>query len=67
MNVKLKIAIFENGLSQRELAKRTKIPESFISMSIHGKYNLDPVQRAKISKEIGKPESEIFAPVGLRD
>ncbi len=60
MDVKLKVAIFENGFSQRELAKRTGIHESFISMAVRGKYNLDEIQRAKIAKAIGKPEKEIF-------
>lgn len=60
MNFKLKMAIFENGTSQRDLAKTTGIHESVISMAIRGKYNLDQIQRAKISKAIGKAESELF-------
>ncbi len=60
MNLQLKLAILENGLSQRELARKTGIHESFISMAVRGKYNLDEIQRAKIAKAIGKPEKEIF-------
>ena len=60
MNIRLKIAILENGLSQRDLARLTGIHESIISMAVHGKYNLDSAQRAKISKIIGKPQKLIF-------
>lgn len=60
MNGKLKLAIFESGLSQRGLAKVTRIPESFISMAVRGKFNLDEIQKAKISQAIGRPQSEIF-------
>jgi len=60
MNGMLKLAIFENGISQRELAKKTGIHESFISMAVRGKFNLDPVQKAKIAKAIGRSQNEIF-------
>ena len=60
LNWKLKKVIFENGMSQRELAKKAGIHESLISMAVRGKYNLDGVQRAKVAKAIGKPEDEIF-------
>jgi len=60
MDIKLKMAIFENGLSQRALAKMTGIHESIISMAVQGKYNLDRIQRAKISKAIGKSERTLF-------
>ena len=60
MDLKFKIAILQNGLSQRDLARKTGIPEAYLSMAINGKFNLDPVQRGKIIKAIGKPENEIF-------
>lgn len=60
MNLHLKMAILESGLSQRNLAKMTGIHESVISMAVQGKYNLDQFQRAKISKAIGKPKEVIF-------
>lgn len=60
LNWELKKVIFENGMSQRELAKKARIHESLISMAVRGKYNLDGIQKAKIAKAIGKPENEIF-------
>jgi len=60
MNTKLRTAIFKEGLTQRDLARKTKIHESFISMAIRGKYNLDVVQKAKIAKILNRPQEQIF-------
>jgi transcriptional regulator with XRE-family HTH domain len=58
-NSKLKIAIFEAGISQRQLARETNIPESYISMAAHGKYNLNPLQVEKIAKALRTSPKEI--------
>ena len=60
MNIQLKVAILKNRLSQRDLARQTGIHESIISMAVHGKYNLDQDQRARIARVIGEPEELIF-------
>jgi ribosome-binding protein aMBF1 (putative translation factor) len=60
MNVKLKMAILESGVLQKELAKKIGVHPSVLSMVVQGKYIFDQVQRAKISKALGKPEHELF-------
>ena len=47
---KLKIAIFKAGLTQRAIAKQTGIPESLLSLAIHGRYMLDEIQKEKIAE-----------------
>ena len=59
-NVELKAAIFKGGKSQRKISKETGIPESQLSMAVHGKLNLDPVQREKIAGALGISSKEIF-------
>ena len=59
-NVKLRNAIFEAKLTQRDVAKKTKIPESQLSMSIHGRFILDEIQKARIAKLLGKPINQLF-------
>ena len=60
VNTKLKGAILEAGLTQRELAKKARIPEFYISMAIHGKFIFDTLQMAKIASTLGKTEDDLF-------
>ena len=59
-NSKLKLAIFEQDISQAELAQKTGIAESVLSMAINGRYNLKPEQKENIAETIGRDVSEIF-------
>ena len=59
-NVQLKRMIFEAELTQREIARKTNIPENLLSMAIHGRFILDPVQRLKIAQILNKSVNEIF-------
>jgi transcriptional regulator with XRE-family HTH domain len=59
-NHKLREAIFETGLTQRDLSKKINIPESHLSMAIHGRFNLDEIQKNKIAKVLSKPITELF-------
>ena len=59
-NPELKTAIFKAGKTQRKVAKETRIPEAHISMAIHGKFNLNPIQREKIAGVLGVSSREIF-------
>lgn len=56
----LKIALFEKGLSQQALAKKSGVPPSYISLALHGKYNLDSEQQKRISRVLGKRREELF-------
>lgn len=59
-NIRLKIFLLENKLSQRDLAFGTGISEDRISQAIrYGKTN--PEIREKISKFLRMPESELFS------
>ena len=59
-NIQLKLAFFEAGLSQREVAERTGIPEVYISLAVHGRYVLDEAQKNKIATALNKEKVEIF-------
>jgi transcriptional regulator with XRE-family HTH domain len=56
----LKLTILEEGLTQKELARRAKIDESIISLISNGKYVPDQIQRAKIARALGMNEAELF-------
>jgi ribosome-binding protein aMBF1 (putative translation factor) len=66
MDIKLKIAILQSGLSQRDLSRSTGINESIISMAVRGKYNLDQEQRSRIARALGKPEHQVFQETGYQ-
>ena len=60
LNLNLKLVIFKSGLSQRDIARNTGIPESIISMGVRGMYNFDEMQKAAIAKFLNKPVEELF-------
>jgi len=57
---RLKFAIFEEGLTQKEVARRAGLDPAIISLIINGRYVPDSIQRAKIVKVLNKNESELF-------
>ena len=59
-NPKIKFALIEEGKTQRWLAKKTKIPEHYISMVIHGKFVFNEIQRLKVAAALGRDEAELF-------
>lgn len=59
-NSKLKIVMFEQGISQKELSALTGIPRSYISLSINGKFNLDKEQRKRMAKALRCKQQDIF-------
>ena len=59
-NSKLKLILFEGGMSQRDLAKKSGVHESTISLAINGKYNLDEIQKAKIAKALKMSINGLF-------
>ncbi len=60
MNLKLKMAILESGMTQKELAQITQINEGLLSLGINGRYIFDAVQKGRIAKALKKPVSELF-------
>ena len=59
-NTKLKSALLEHGWTQRDLSKKAKIREEYISMCIHGKFNLSNMQQAKVASALNKKVEELF-------
>lgn len=59
-NLKLKLILFEQGMTQSKLSSVAGVPESYISLAINGKFNLDPEQRKKIAVALGRNECELF-------
>ena len=60
-NANLKAALFEEGITQRDLSQKTGIPRAYISLAINGKFNLDSEQKQKISVVLARDERELFS------
>ncbi len=60
---KIKIFMMENGISQRELAKKMKVAPQTVSQFLGGKYDLRMETIEKISKALGAPGNYFFAEV----
>ena len=58
---RLKIRILEEGLTQREVSRRSGIDEAILSLISNGKYLPDRLQRVKIAEAMREPEGELFA------
>ena len=59
-NILLKQELFKDGLTQRWLSKKTKIPENQISQHITGRFNFSERQKHKIAKALGKQIKDLF-------
>jgi transcriptional regulator with XRE-family HTH domain len=56
----LRLAILENGCTQREIAAKAGIHESIISLVVNGRYIPDERQRRNIAIALGRYEDELF-------
>ena len=61
---KLKLELWLRGQTQRELAERSGLNESVISLILNGRYLPDSIQRARIADALQKPEKEVFSELG---
>jgi hypothetical protein len=59
-NGNLKGAIHERGLTGRKLAALSKIPYSYISWALSGRFILTDDQKARIAKILDHKVAEIF-------
>ncbi|MFH0824104.1 MAG: helix-turn-helix transcriptional regulator [Pseudomonadota bacterium] len=59
----LKMILFEQGLTQRELARKAGIDETILSRAVHGRYVLDEVEMAQISRALGMSPKTLFETV----
>ena len=60
---KIKIFMLENGISQRDLAKKLKVAPQTVSQFLGGKYDLRTDTLEKIGKALGTPANYFFAEV----
>lgn len=58
---KFKKAVADRNLSQRELGKLADINHTLLSLYVHGRFNLNKVERKKIASILKRPESQIFS------
>ncbi len=59
-NVNLKAAIFKAGTTQRGLARKANIPESYLSLAVNGKFILNEDQKGRISTALGQAKEKLF-------
>ena len=57
---RLKIRILEEGLTQREICRRSGLDEAILSLISNGKYIPDRLQRVKIAEAMGTREVDLF-------
>jgi len=60
INLTLKTAIVQSGLSQRAVARRAGIGEVQLSAFIHGKRQLSDDEKRKIARALRRPQSDLF-------
>ena len=58
-NTELKMALFQDGISQAELCRRTGIPQAIPSMAVQGKYNLSDEQKSHRRQNSASQKSPI--------
>ena len=57
---KLKLEVLKMGLTQRQLGILARMDESQVSLIASGRLVPSAIQKEKISKAMGKPESALF-------
>jgi len=60
-NVKLKTAIWEKGLCQKDFARVVGDHHTFVSRVVNGWVNLDEARKIKYAKALGKKTEEVFS------
>ena len=58
--LKLKNALWVDGLTQRELANRVGLKEQVISNAFHGRINFSESEKNKIATALGRKRGELF-------
>lgn len=66
INIPLKVAILESGLTQRDLARLSGLHENYISMLVRGRLNPNEAEKQKISAVVGKEPQHLFGNNGKR-
>jgi transcriptional regulator with XRE-family HTH domain len=59
-SAKLKALIFDRGLTASEVAKRANLPASYLSLAIHGRFNLTEQEKSKIAEVLDTSPDQLF-------
>jgi transcriptional regulator with XRE-family HTH domain len=59
-NMRLKVALAANDLSQKQLADKTGINRSLINLHINGRYRLNTDQQQRVAKALNRSVDELF-------
>ena len=59
-NGRLKSAIFEAGIRQKELAEKVNIPRGYLSLVLTGRMNLTGEEQQRIAAVLKKHVNELF-------
>lgn len=59
-NLALKLAIVESGVSQRVIAKRTRIPETKLSHFVRGRLVPTDKEIDRLARALNKPVDALF-------
>lgn len=59
-NHKLKLKLWESGLTMNDLSERTRVPRPYISMMVNGRYNPDQSEMVAIANALGCEVHEVF-------
>jgi transcriptional regulator with XRE-family HTH domain len=57
---KLREAIWDAGTTQKAIAEKAGLTPPLLSQAINGRYLLDPSQKARIARVLGRKVEEIF-------
>jgi transcriptional regulator with XRE-family HTH domain len=60
IRIPLKLALLEEGKSQRALAKETRLSESLLSQIVTGRTNPSRLERVLIAEALQRPASQLF-------
>ena len=59
-NLKLRMKLYEKGLTQTALSKKTKIPRGYVNGALAGRVNLSPVEKKAIAAVLRCEITELF-------
>ena len=59
-NSLLKLKLWEQGITQQILSRKTGIPRTYISLGINGRYVFDEEQKQKIAEALERKAKELF-------
>ena len=59
-NIKIKVALLEEGMTQKELSETAGISIGLISLGLNGRYLFRKEQRESIAKALNRKVSQLF-------